>query len=403
MPIGLLALAVIVLASACTFRSPGAGGPGPDPVDAAIDVAIDAPVDSTPPIAWLHPWMYRKEITLLASQIDAPSNGSLTNFPVLISVTDAQIAASALATGEDIVFTTSNATSVIPGEIESFTPGNNQLVAWVKVPNLSATVDTKLYVYYGHSGISSLPPQTPQAVWATDYLGVWHLDEDPGPGGNGDIKDATSGTHNGTAEASMTSSDLVAGRIDRGIRFDGSNDYLNYGSLDFGDAFTISMWVDLNSGSNIKTLIANAASGPDTDGFRLFINDVSTQNRRILFETANGNSGSANLAVTNMGAIAFNTMTHVSVVVDRAAGTAQIYVNGNSAATDTTISTSFRTNSDFEIGRMENNLFFFDGTLDEIEISSALRSAEWLRTSYNNQFQPSAFHTLGTEESEPAL
>ena len=398
-PLGILALALTVLASACTFRSPGASGADPD---AAVDAAIDAPGENNPPIAWLHPWRHRKEITLLASQIEAPSNGSLSSFPVLISITDPEIAASALSTGEDIVFTASDATTVLPGEIESFTPTTNQLVAWVKVPSLSATTDTKLYVYYAHSGLSSLPPQTPQAVWSTDYLGVWHLGQDPGPGGNGDIKDATSGNHNGTAEASMTSTDLVAGRIERGVNFDGSNDYLSFGSLDLGNAFTISMWVDLDSGSNIKTLIANSASGPDTDGFRLFINGVSNQDRRITFETANGGIGSVRLAQTNTNAIAFNTMTHVAVVVDRAAATARIHVNGISVGTTTPIATNFRGNSDFDIGRMENNAFYFDGTLDEIQISSAPRSTEWLRTSYNNQLQPSTFHTLASEENEPA-
>jgi hypothetical protein len=397
-PIGILALALTTLAAACSFRSPGASGTDPD-APVAIDAAIDAPTGM--PIAWLHPWSHRKEITLLASQIEAPGNGSLSNFPVLISITDPQIGASALSTGEDIVFTTSDATTVIPGEIESF--AGNQLVAWVKVPSLSATTDTKLYVYYAHSGISSLPPQTPQAVWATDYLGVWHLQQDPGPGGAGEIKDATSGNHHGTADASMDSTDLVAGRIVSGFNFDGSNNFLNYGSMNLGNAFTISMWVDLDSGSNIKTLISNSNSGPDTDGFRIFINGVNNQDRRITLETASGGIGSARYASTNTGAISFNTMTHVAVTVDRATTTARIYLNGISAGTSTSIASNFQSNSDFEIGRMENNLFHFDGTLDEIQISSTPRAAEWLRTSYNNQSQPDNFHTLASEENEPAL
>src|SRR5262249_49362282 len=155
-------------AGACGFGSPRASQ------DAGTDASVDGPID-TPPTAWLHPWSHRKAITLQASQIVAPGAGALVDFPVLISVIDPQIAASALATGADIVFTADDATMVLAGEIESFSPAFKSLVAWVKVPSLSATVDKRLYVYYGYAGPSSPPAQTPKAVWTADFLAVWHL------------------------------------------------------------------------------------------------------------------------------------------------------------------------------------------------------------------------------------
>jgi hypothetical protein len=87
--------------------------------------------------------------------------------------------------------------------------------------------------------------------------------------------------------------------------------------------------------------------------------------------------------------------------VDRAAGTALLYINGAMVAIDTSIAANFQTSSDFEIGRMEDAIVHFPGKLDEIQVSTTRRPVEWLRTSYNNQSQPGMFHTFGTEQPRP--
>jgi len=384
------------LVGACGFRSPGHSNGG-DP-DAGVDASIDGPVD---PTAWLHPWAYRKAITLHALQIEAPGDGALADFPVLISVTDPQIAASAFASGQDIVFTSDDAMTMLSSEIESFSQSAKTLVAWVKVPMLSATTDTRLYVYYGYSGVSSPPAQTPEDVWTGGYRAVWHLQQDPGPGGAGDLKDATAGNHDGTASSSLSASDSVAAKIGRGIRFDGSQDYIDFASTDFGDAFTISMWVFFMGGSNVKSLLSNSASGGNTDGFRFFVNTVQTQDLKIIFETGDGSNNSQRQAATLAGALPLSTFTHVAVAVDRAADKATIFVNGNSASVSTSLANNFKTDSDYEVARMEDPALYFPGMLDEIEVASVARSPEWLKTAYNNQSQPGSFHTLGPEEREP--
>lgn len=388
----------IVFVAGCGFRGPDGGGPDAGR-DAATDAATDATPDTAPdtmPIAWLDGWARRKEITLKASEIDAPGNGALTDFPVLVSVTDTQIAATALAAGTDIVFTGGDAMTMLASEVESFTPGTGQLVAWVKVPSLSATTDTKLYVYYGNP---SPPAPAPEMVWTANYLGVWHFHQDP-TGGNDAVRDATSGDHDGTAQQ-MEANDSVTAQIGRGLNFDGNNEYVDFGQVNVGNALTISMWVRIASGSGIKTLIANSNSGRDENGFKAFVNTVNTTDRRLFFESGDGTTGSGDVAVTNVDAITQNVFAHVAFVVNRMQGTAQIYVNGAKVDVDMSIGANFLNNSDFEIGRMENNLFYFDGILDEVRIATAQRPAEWLKTSFNNQSQPGNFHTFGPEERKP--
>jgi len=42
------------------------------------------------------------------------------------------------------------------------------------------------------------------------------------------------------------------------------------------------------------------------------------------------------------------------------------------------------------------------GTIDEVRISNKIRDADWIKTSYNNQSNPSAFLTLDSEQNAPA-
>jgi len=40
----------------------------------------------------------------------------------------------------------------------------------------------------------------------------------------------------------------------------------------------------------------------------------------------------------------------------------------------------------------------FIGSIDEVQISNIGRSSEWIKTSYNNQNNPSTFYSLGAQE-----
>ena len=396
------ALAAILLAAltaACGFKSPGNGpdaGIDPDAPDSDADAGADASIDAAP-AAWLPGWTHRKQITLRASQIEAPGNGALTDFPVLVSVTDAQIGATALASGTDIVFTEADGTARLASEIESFTKGNSQLVAWVKVPTLSATVDTTLYVYYGNA---TPPARTPEETWTASYLGVWHLNQDPAAAAMGNVLDSTTGNHDFTSR-NMQSNDLTAGQIGLGFAFNGSNEFVDVPQLSTGSTFTISMWVEFGGGNDPRTLLANSGPAGDADGFRFFINTPGTTDRRLIFETGNGNAGSARIARTGTNEIPNNALAHVAAVVNRPMGTALLYVNGASVATETAAATMFATNTLVSAARMTDASSYLAGKLDEIEIATTARPAEWLKTSFNNQSQPSSFHALGPEEQAP--
>ncbi|MGQ0790932.1 MAG: S8 family peptidase, partial [Nitrosopumilaceae archaeon] len=98
-----------------------------------VDSAVN---DLVPPpgVPWFDPsWQFRKQITIDHTKVAA----TLTDFPALVSITDANLLASAQADGDDILFTSADGTTKLSHEIESWNDTPGKLASWVKVPNLS--------------------------------------------------------------------------------------------------------------------------------------------------------------------------------------------------------------------------------------------------------------------------
>ena len=141
---------------------------------------------------WLSGWDKRVKITIDHNDVDS----DLTNFPVLIYLSnssgrnndDVTFVFNELisdANRKKIAVTTSDKTTQCYVEIEKWDASNEKAWLWVKVPSISSTADTDLYLYYdkdhadnpdyvGDTG--STPAQN---VWDSNYKGVYHLQGDP--------------------------------------------------------------------------------------------------------------------------------------------------------------------------------------------------------------------------------
>ena len=89
---------------------------------------------------------FKKELTVLAADV---TGGPLTDFPLLVSITDSDLQSSVRSDGFDIFFTASDGTTVIPYERESYDSASGTLVAWV-LTDLSDTVDNNFFMFYGN-------------------------------------------------------------------------------------------------------------------------------------------------------------------------------------------------------------------------------------------------------------
>ncbi len=143
-------------------------------------------------------WSNRKAITINHAKVSGSS--TLTDFPLLISVT----ADTNLKT--DILFTASDGVTKLNHELESYSPTAGSVAAWVRIPSLSATIDTVVFVYYGNSAAADQQNKT--GVWDTNYKVVNHLKD-----GSGTVIDSTQYGNNGTASggAVLTASGMAGG------------------------------------------------------------------------------------------------------------------------------------------------------------------------------------------------
>jgi hypothetical protein len=344
------------------------------------------------PIAGSCNWEYRKQITINHTQVVPPGQ---TSFPVLISLSlDPDLSGHARPDGFDILFTSSDGMIRIPHEVESYSSGT--LVAWVKVPSLSSSTDTVLYMYYGN--LSSITPQqNPTAVWDTDYKGIWHMKETTG--GSGAIKDSTSYGNNGTDLGGPTLG--AAGKIGNAIDFDGLNDIIyveNSGStssLDYTSGpFTISAWIYPR---NTNVHIAGKRDG-NSDQYQFGLGSAtSPQQLMTASDTAQQGKGSEGLTLGNW---------YYSVVVVDASNYPEFYLNGTHEGwvdlSGTRPYTFPHRAVNFSIGArwatFPTTGARYSGLIDEVRVSSVARPVQWIQTEYNNQYAPAVFYSVGAEE-----
>ena len=348
----------------------------------------------------------RCELVIQSSQVPA----NFTDFVVLLTDTtlpsemfDADGSNPALNGGGDINFSSDKAGSNrLSCEIVTFTTDNNPALGkaeiWVKVPSVSAGSNTSIWVWYDKSGESQPAAKAEfgsESVWPAG-TGVYHLDEDPGPGGADEMLDSDGTANHGTAEASMDSGDLVTGRIGNAIHFNGpgSDNSVTFAPTDFGNTCTISLWFKPTTTGDAQSLLTNKdVDGGVQDGFQLRISDAG----RIIFNTGNGAvQGNAN---TLDGVINFGQWNHVAVEVNRAAGTAVIYHNGVDVTDDGGITTDFKTNDDWRIGNTASLSQEVLGEMDELRVETVTRSADWIAADHNNQDDPATFVIEGTPET----
>jgi hypothetical protein len=145
------------------------------PIVSGITLVLSLAFISVVEAAWT--FNYRKTITIDSSKV----TGDLTNFPVLVSLTNDMELRTTVdggnvqnANGYDIIFRANDGTD-LDFEIEEYTSagGGATLVAWVRIPNLSSTVDTDIYIYYGNPDVTC-SQGNPAGVWDSNYTGVWH-------------------------------------------------------------------------------------------------------------------------------------------------------------------------------------------------------------------------------------
>jgi hypothetical protein len=327
-------------------------------------------------------------------------SGGHSNFPLLISLLDTDLRFDVQPDGDDIAF--SLGSTWLDHEIEAFNQNFNgthaELITWVRIPDLSTSLDTYIRMYYGNATMGSR--QNPTGVWDSSYKGVWHLKES-----SGFTLDSTSYYENGIVSGTVVrpSSGQISNAYNYGV--DGTFNVGDPadGHLDFTtESFMVSMWVNIDiSTGELQIPLYKGASSTWDPGY-CFSTPITGNSLGFYIADGTSNAGSPSVSV------AFDSWIHVVGIVDRARDLIRIYKNGTEIGTGTDISgilsLADTQNLDFQCAL---NLDFqcalptydLDGLLDEVRVLNTTRSKDWIKTEYYNQYNPTSFYTIGIERN----
>ena len=144
--------------------------------------------DATLTVGWWDTdWTRRQQLTL----DNLAQSETLTDIPVLIVLNSGNIDYTQTKDdGSDLRFFAADGTP-LAYEIEQWNEGGDSSV-WVRVPQITGGSNSdSIWMYYGNA--AATPPADPAGVWDSNFVGVWHLNEEQaGIGGTGVYKDSTS-------------------------------------------------------------------------------------------------------------------------------------------------------------------------------------------------------------------
>ncbi len=332
---------------------------------------------------------YYKDITIHSSQVTAVLN----DFPVMIDIFDSDLRTDAQPDGSDIMFTVDG--NPVYHEIELFEYENSthaHLVAWVNVPALSSSVDTVIRMHYCGSSVDLDSTN----IW-NNYEMVQHMDDNP----SGTIFDSTWNNHDGFSNGSMSSNDVVAGQVGYGLNFDGDDDVLSVGQIATDDwsSFSISAWIFHNDTDDDRIF----SKAPNTNPVDAIIHfAVQGTNFRIRYSTDYSTATSV-----DAGGVTVQNWHHLVWTWSAATAESNIYVDGSLIQTDTKNGVTPEDSTlNFTIGNWqmidENNPVldrFFNGTIDELRMTTMFLSTSWIETEFNNQYSPDTFYSVGSENT----
>jgi phosphodiesterase/alkaline phosphatase D-like protein len=340
-------------------------------------------------------WGYYKSITIDHTKVDA----TLTDYPLTLVISSdndirtvangghVENTASGGASGSvtvpaDLVFgSTNDCSTTYDHEIETYDATTGELVAHVRIPSLSGSSDTTLYMCYGDSSVTTSQEDV-TGVWDSNYVGVWHMGE-----GGGAAYDSTSNGNDATDNASATG---MIGVVGSGVELDStSGDHYRISddaSLQFGTGdFTVSAWARTSDTDSSVVLYSY-------DGTGYAIGLHASKHRVIIYSGAD---------IYSDDTINLDTWYHKAGV--RSSGNIYQYIDGVQQTETGSSSANIDSNSnDIFIGQDYVGGQNWDGNVDEVRLSSTARSADWISTTYNNQSSPSTFYAISAQvPSEP--
>jgi len=332
-------------------------------------------------------WGNTRPIIINTSVSGAGVSGDVVGFPLLVRLDGGSFDFSgAEPGGTDIRFSKPDGTH-LPYQIEQWDDASQQAAIWVRMDTVYGDNDTQsIIIHWGKP--SAIDRSDGRAVFNTSsaFTGVWHYAEDPS-GVAPQMLDATVHSSHGTSYGDMTSDDLVASIIGQGLDFDDAGDYIRMDGLSplfsDGDDMTFSLWFKTPI-QNKAYFIAGGKSTDNSDVFRVGISDDG----EILVQTG------LNETREMMGGRYDDDVWHYVVAMVDSSGVRTVYVDAVEVPgymrTDLppySALTNVVSGMDWDGGNPSDR---YGGIMDELCLSTQIRSFDWIKLCFETQKPGSA-------------
>jgi biopolymer transport protein ExbB len=318
---------------------------------------------------WNDGWSFRKEITLDLTPAGADIAGAPADVPVLIRLSLGNFGyfADTKPDGSDLRFVASDDKTPLKFHIERYDPQTQMAFLWVQVPRLTGGANTdKIYLYYGN----------PEAEAGADVAGtydatqalVYHFGA---PAGS--AQDATASK---IEPATFNAEVNPASLINAGVRFTGAQTISVPASSALrllpNRGMTISAWIRIE-GEQQNAYIAALQDQP-----RDLILGI---NGRQVFARYTGNGQPVNVTQTG-GDLSTGEWHHVTARIGE--GKLALFVDGVEAATAPADVQEMGGTLTIG-GSAQGAANFLSAELDELQVSTSARSAEWIKAAARSQ------------------
>jgi RHS repeat-associated protein len=377
--------------------------------------SASAMITLSPPPCAASGYSYERSIVIDHTKVP---NTDQTDFPFLFNTTDPTFKTTAIgghvsnSNGYDIIFSTDpGGLTKLDHELEQYDPVHGQVTAWIRIPTLSHTADTILYVFYGNASVKA-SQQNRTGVWDSNNTAVYHLANV----GASLAADSTANGNNAPVTSLAAATGQIDGAADGAAGFNGASSYLQIpaatfssyptsGSTTAGFSASFGTWFKTASAGVILGQTDGTEPGGNPGGWQpaLFI-DTAGRLRASIFSHGSMDDQIAPATTYNDNNWHFAVDTYAN-------GTEELYVDGQFAGSQQVAEFGYNSAYAYFVGTGETagwpaangSWLYFSGALDEVTVSNIARSADWVQTEYTNQSSPSTFYALHPENAEEVL
>lgn len=302
----------------------------------------------------------------------------------------------------DLVFATSTANctagSYLNFETESYSSSTGAIDDWVDVPSLST--GSIIYACYDNSSITT-DQSHPSSTWNSNYVGVWHFASQNGTTTPSMI-DSTANANNGSFGTTSGHVTSTQGLIDGSVVSTGTSSGVNVGNGSSISCLqlpmTLSMWVNEKAfGGGVNDTLFAQDNGTTAS---------YTCAKYLQFQNTNEVSyfmplGTSTQRFNDTTLLSTSTWYNYTIVTSGSTSSPSlaIYVNGVRQNFTPAAFSPATTSVNTYIGAFSLANTPVIGQFDEAELSNTALSSQWVTTEYNNQANPAAFYSVGSETS----